>query len=233
MISSPRLLSQRYDVRSLGRDTDASRWLSPAEQDEFSRLRDKRRRSEWLAGRWLLKGMLWRSLTENGDRRSEIDLCDLEVFSRDPRGRGQPPRALFAGRMLPWHISLAHHSGIVWAAVSVAPDVRVGIDVVQAEPMDLRASDLWFTRGELQWLERSNDRLLGTTLWAVKEALYKATNRGEPFVPVQIEVAPYPVGGFTWSRAGIPCGWNDSIRVCRLSQTIVVTVSVCSEVAND
>lgn len=233
MNDRPRLLTQSCDARSMGCHAEGAGWLSPAEQDEFARLRDIRRRNEWLAARFLLKGMLQRSFAGNGGSTTGIELCNIEILSRDVRGRGQPPRVLLAGRLLSWHVSLAHQDGIVWAAVSVDPDVRVGIDVVPAEPMDLRGDDLWFTPGEVRWLRQSNDPLLGTTLWAVKEAVYKATNRGEPFVPARIDVAPDAAGGFTWSRHGIPCVRNDSVSVARLNRTIVVVASVCREAEHD
>jgi 4'-phosphopantetheinyl transferase EntD len=222
----PRLLTQKCDARFLDRHAHATRWLSPAEQDEFTRLRAARRRGEWLAGRWLIKGMLQRRVAEDSETTSRVELCEIEILSRDALGRGQPPRVVLAGRLLPWHLSLAHHSGIVWGAVSTDADLRVGIDVVPAEPIDLRADDLWFTPAELRWLRRSNDRLLGATLWSVKEAVYKATNRGEPFIPARIEVSQAAAGGFRWSRDGRPCGTDDALHVRQSGENIVAVASV-------
>lgn len=214
MSAGPRLLIRSCDHKIMELCGSESGWLSPAELDELARLRDARRRSEWLAGRWLLKEVLRRNLT--GACPGEI-----EVLSRDSRGRGQPPRVLLAGRLLPWHVSLAHDGGRVWAAVSTEPEIRVGIDVVPAEPVGGCFSDLWFSAGELRWLNSSYNRLLGPTLWAIKEAVYKATNRGEPFAPARIEVAPN-ADGFTWSCDGTPCGEDDCVSVRRTDGFIVV-----------
>jgi 4'-phosphopantetheinyl transferase EntD len=122
---------------------------------------------------------------------------------------------------VPLHVSLAHAGGTVWAALSTSPHHRVGIDIVPRESFHDRAAGLWCTKAEQRWLRHACDQSLAARLWAVKEAVYKATNRGEPFVPARIEVGRHVSGRYTWSRDGVPPDPDDTLFVRRTAESIL------------
>jgi 4'-phosphopantetheinyl transferase EntD len=199
-------------------------WLSAAEQDELARWRDPARRDEWLTGRWLLKEMVLRLDCSMGS--------DVEILSRDVHGRGRPPCVLAFGCALPLHVSLAHAGGTVWAALSTSPRHRVGIDLVPADSFHRHAGPLWFTDAELRRLEQPHDPFLPATLWAAKEAVYKATSRGEPFVPARIEVGRHDSGHYTWSRDGVPTSPDDTLFFRRTAGSILALAVVQAACTN-
>ncbi len=228
MNGAGRLLTRMFDSRCGEWSAAPETWLSTAEREEYARWRDAGRRREWLGGRWLVKGMIQSALAESSPERAPAGCDEIEVLSRDAAGRGRPPRALVAGRLLPWHVSLAHHGGVVCAVVSTAPGLRVGIDVVSTEALNRRACVCgpWFTVRERRWLQHSPDRQLAGTLWAVKEAVFKATNRGDPFLPERIEVGRRAVDRYTWTRDDLPQGADDSLIVSRRAGFIVAVALV-------
>jgi phosphopantetheinyl transferase len=159
-------------------------WLSPAEQAELARWRSPARRAQWMAGRRVAKRLVAEVLD-----LPIADLCEIEVFSRDGAGRPVPPRVRVAGRILPWSISIAHTERGAMAAVCYDPDATVGVDLVVLGRDWSGLVRTWFTPGEQHCLGAAGHD--GTaTLWAVKEAFYKAVNAGEPFAPRQFEVHP-------------------------------------------
>lgn len=197
-------------------------WLSAAERDEFGHWRNPARRDEWLAGRWLLKQMVLGKPAH----------AELEVLSRDPHGRGRRPCVLAAGRAVPLHVSLAHAGGSVWAALSTSPHHRVGIDVVPRGSIHDRALELWLTQAEQGWLRHACDPSLAARLWAAKEAVYKATNRGEPFVPARIEIGRDDFGRYTWSRDGVVPHTDDTLLVRHTARSILALAVVHTACAN-
>lgn len=240
-------------------------WLSAAEQDEFASWRNPNRRVEWLAGRWLLKEMIFGNLSReerSGSRESsdvlrlpyssqfsQIPLrrqvaaalkrphsapahSEIEILSRDVRGRGRPPCVLAAGRALPFHLSLAHAGGRVWAALSTSRHHRIGIDVVRCGSFRDRAMELWFTQAEQGWLQQGRDTSVLAVLWAAKEAVYKATNRGEPFVPALIEIGCDGSGRYTWLRDGVSPGPDDLLLVRRTAGAIFALAVAHAACAN-
>ena len=55
---------------------------------------------------------------------------------------------------------------------------------------------LWFTRAEQEWFDRGGASEIGCLLWAAKEAVFKACNRGESFEPAAIEILPCGAGTY-------------------------------------
>lgn len=192
-------------------------WLTESERDTFERLRGGPHARRWLAGRWLAKSLVRRA--------TDAAPADVEIVSRDGLGRPIRPRILVCGRTVPWDVSLSHSGETVAAVVALESKARVGVDVVtiqcwtfgRAPPMRAPLSkldarlircDLWFTPAELDGLETNRvplpapadaRELAVALLWAAKEAAYKATNRGEKFVPRSIEITRHS-GGVLMAR---------------------------------
>jgi 4'-phosphopantetheinyl transferase len=162
----------------------AERWLSADELRAWQRWQNHERRATWLAGRMLAKRLL-------GERLAAP--AEIHIESRASDGQhGERPVAFVAGRPVDWALSIAHSERGVLVAISRERGVRLGVDLVG------RAA----TRGRLDWTftEAERRRLadgsrLPEQLWAMKEALYKACQQGEGFMPARIEVvgeAGYP-----------------------------------------
>jgi len=161
---------------------DLDSWLHPEELKEYARYRDPRRQDQWRAGRWLAKSLIQRC----GDH-SLSDLRLLYVRSRNAAGKGVRPEVLLRGVSKPWSLSIAHTEVATLVALTFSDEVSLGVDLTERRPLSDSLSQAWFTESEQAWL-RGTDPLETATVWAIKEAIYKAIQRGEGFAPRQIEI---------------------------------------------
>jgi phosphopantetheinyl transferase len=192
-------------------------WLSSSEQRAFGCFSDLARRETWLAGRFMAKRMI-ASLLEQGRGVSQSPhertpkpssynmhtsqpatrYSDIEISSAGVR-----PQVNVAGRTLDCSLSIAHTSRGVLVALSTMPGVSSGVDLVEPLTCGPGFAEAWFTPAERRWLA-SSDRLWPAIVWAIKEAVYKAANNGEPFDPRLIETIPAENNAFvcTLNRDG-------------------------------
>ena len=176
------------------RDEASHAWLSAQEQREFERLHDPRRREQWLAGRWLSKQLLQEATgVKNASR--------FEILTRDQRQRGVRPRMLLDSHILDWTLSIAHSDRGLLVAIAPSNVWSVGVDLVVDVPSHESFSRTWFTPLEHRWLQ-DDPQSRARTLWAIKEAVYKAAHVGEAWDPRQIEVSPRSAGQFECSYRG-------------------------------
>jgi phosphopantetheinyl transferase (holo-ACP synthase) len=63
------------------------------------------------------------------------------------------------------------------------------------------------------------------TLWALKEAVYKASNAGEAFVPRQVEIVPQGSDGFRCLYRGLPLA-SVSLAVRDLDDHVAAVVEI-------
>ena len=155
--------------------------LSPRESEECLRMRSLSRRLAYQSSRQLGKQLLCQL---SGQCPS-----DVEILSRDIKGCGTRPRVLFRGQPTHWQVSISHKENVAMILATQRQDIRIGCDLEYRQTLgeDFRA--LWFTSLEQQWL-KSDSSLQSATLWAAKEAAYKALNEGEAFSPKRFEVEP-------------------------------------------
>jgi phosphopantetheinyl transferase len=66
---------------------------------------------------------------------------------------------------------------------------------------------VWFTSAERRWLGEGPPEL-AATLWAIKEAVYKAVGARRPFAPRAIEVLLHQRGGFVSRPACALAVWR-------------------------
>lgn len=205
--------------RLRGQLPPADRWLGAGERRALAQFRDPSRRETWLAGRWLAKRLIAGQLaaTSGGWKCS-----DIEIFSAGAR-----PRAWFQGRPLPWSLSIAHTRRGAVAALSCRAGILPGVDLVELRDYGPGFAALWFTADERRRLAPRGGRRCAV-LWAIKEALYKAVNAGEPFDPRAIESVPGGSrGDVCWFRV------RGELRRCRLAlwrtpqEEIAVSVVHC------
>jgi phosphopantetheinyl transferase len=113
------------------------------------------------------------------------------------KGRGRP-RIRIGGRLVPWSLSIAHTGRGVLVAIADQGSISVGVDLVEPARLGRGFMAQWFTAAERRWLQ-PGDR--AATAWGVKEAVYKAANRGEAFRPQSMEVFPSADGSFVCRSA--------------------------------
>ncbi len=159
-------------------------WLSPSETDRCGEIDSRTTRSRWLAGRWLGK----RAVMQWWERES-IRSSSLHIESRDAFDRGAPPRLFRDGRLTSLQLSISHAGDTVAVAVSGASSERLGIDVMDRQPMGHEMSRFWLRGSELYACR--SDRWACQFVWSLKEALYKAGVLGTavPFSPRKVDTS--------------------------------------------
>ncbi len=173
---------QSFENLKAAWETDPQLWLSEAERRECGRYRDQSRRRQWLAGRWLAKDLLSEQLVPWPTERKEI-----KILSRDSQGRAVRPTVHVEQTPQAWHVSISHSRRGVLVGVSLNPAIRVGVDLAEPEDLNPQSLVFWFSAKERRRLRRGDARQ-AAACWAVKEAVYKAINTGESFVPRKFEV---------------------------------------------
>lgn len=196
-----RYLSQWILLRAW-RGGEAEDWLSPSEREVFTELRDARRREGWLCGRLLAKRLILDDVLAPSVGEEAIHPTEIDIHSRDGLGRATRPRVTLRGRLQPWALSIAHSDRSVFVALSRALGVSVGVDVAPVQTWKDGFLEMWMTPRERRWVHSVGEMRLASTLWAVKEAIYKALSYGEQFTPLRIEVCPRAGGGYTYHWDG-------------------------------
>jgi phosphopantetheinyl transferase len=181
-------------------------WLSPAERETWRGIRSSERRDAWLAGRWLAKRVLSEYLPPIAGRRPTLSPGEIDIRSRSgAKGLGERPRVFLAGVAVDWSLSIAHTRQGVLVAVATEPGIWLGVDLVGPDAARSESLAWCFTPAERRWLAAAppNGRA-SERLWAMKEAVFKACQRGEGFAPQRIEVVSDPAvdsRSSTWTSA--------------------------------
>lgn len=185
------MLSDRCFERYAKRDElrpilerDGERWFDAVEREELGRFRDAGRRETWMLGRLLSKQLI---LDQFPDVAS--DPADVEISSTETARQTGRPLVNVNGQFRPWCLSISHSDRGILVALSANSGLRVGVDLAAISETKPGFLETWFTRREQASLESHGAERVAT-YWAVKEAVYKAYNTGESFVPRRIEVCP-------------------------------------------
>jgi len=157
-------------------------WLCDAERAELERFRHPDRRDSWVWGRVLAKQSLMEHCPGVVAEPAALNIC-----SRDARGRAVRPSVEVAGTPQSWCLSIAHSDRSVFVAIATEPGASVGVDLTQHGKYGTGFLRTWFTKREQKFLASADDGEIAAC-WAIKEAVYKAVNNGEPFVPRRVEV---------------------------------------------
>lgn len=200
-------------------------WLSETERRESARYRDARRLRQWLAGRWLAKQLLSEQLVPWCTNWQEI-----EIISRDGQGRAVRPTVRVNQSVQSWCLSISHSRRGVLVGVSLNSAIHVGVDLAEKEELNPQSLVFWFSAKERERL-REGDGRRAAVCWAVKEAVYKAINTGESFVPRKFEVFPCDTGGFECHHEGKPLNERSRITVWDVDDHVAVTAMVSSTAA--
>jgi phosphopantetheinyl transferase len=205
----------RFALESASPDGDPS-WLSPSEWPDYARLAPPTQRS-WLLGRVLAKQLVRSLLAPSAEPSA------LSIFSRNGLGRGTQPRVFLYGRALDCSLSIAHAGGVVLVGLGTGPQFSVGVDVTAPFQPTQGFLDLFVTPRERAGVEAGS--LNAARLWAVKEAAYKALNRGEPFEPRGIEVQSSAFETLRFIKSGPGAPIHGSARLLTLGPAIGALVA--------
>lgn len=162
------------------------RFLSPDEVEQWRRIRDKRARNAWLAGRICLK-VLWSRSGRGAFEGDSIAWPTMNVVSRNNQGKGVRPELDIHGKRIDRHFSLSHSDLSVLVVLSKHKNRRIGCDLVPLGSFSGRSvprhNPFIFHESEQELIQKNLH--IGDYLWAVKEAVYKATSLDRPFVPLR------------------------------------------------
>jgi phosphopantetheinyl transferase len=197
------------------------RWLTPREQLVYAQLRAGARRATWLAGRMLAKRLVADYVVANRLDFPTVERGRVEIDSGESGQRRLAPRIRIAGQVLPWSLSISHTQRGVLVALTSTPALRVGVDLVEPVVFGNGFTDLWFTPAERHWLRHRGEPHGASLLWAAKEAVYKAINRGERFYPRQIEILPDATHGLQCT-SHVPL----TLRMAKTRQGEVAVVAI-------
>jgi phosphopantetheinyl transferase len=158
-------------------------WLGRRERAELAAWRDPRRRGAWLLGRILAKQLV-------ADAYGGLELQQIEILSRDSLGRVNRPVVWLDGVEQPGSLTISHSHRGALAALDTSGNVVLGADLADSGTFSDGFVELWFTPPERRWFQETQSSGIACFIWAAKEALYKACNRGESFAPRDVEVLP-------------------------------------------
>lgn len=154
-------IEHEYELAVWRMEEDESFFLSKLKMTEEDEVRLKQfqnptRRLEWLASRWLLRYILHpeKPIQLNTDENRKPFLKNF-----------------------PHHISISHCRQ--FAAVLVSEKVKTGIDVEHIHPRIKRIAHKFLNLPEEEMILPEFEEEMLTTIWSVKEAVFKLHGRGE------------------------------------------------------
>ena len=178
----PLVYCRSRTLRSSTNESAAREWLSTNECEEQSSWTNLARRRAWSASRRLGKQLVREVLPDLACEPQQI-----EILSKNSMGKSVRPRVSVAGKPQPWSFSISHTDEVVFVALSLSPNISIGVDLCQPDRHRDIFADTWFTNSELSYLRGAGSDELWR-LWAIKESVYKACNRGEPFAPRRVRI---------------------------------------------
>ncbi len=175
---------ETFEELAVENSATALDWLSPAERVLWRRFRSPVRKQTFLAGRILAKRLLQ-------ERHSAASACkpgQITILSDRPGSSGVRPRVTLAGRRLVYSLSISHTCDRVLVGGTNRFGLTVGVDLVRMRRLGSAFERSWLTGAEATLLRQNQVDMTVADIWAMKEAVYKACNRGEAFTPRSIEI---------------------------------------------
>jgi phosphopantetheinyl transferase len=166
-------------------------WLHDVERAECETFRDANRRECWLLGRVLAKHIIRTQAVAGREGSGQLKPQHILIVSRDAFGRRIRPRVLVDGHLREWCLSIAYSDQSIAVGLSDGERLSVGVDLVRRQPLGRGFRELWFSSLERAWTDVGDGSAVdrAATVWAIKEAFYKAANTGDRFAPARIEVS--------------------------------------------
>jgi 4'-phosphopantetheinyl transferase len=174
-------------------------WLSVVERQRVDGMRYRKRRVEFLLGRWTAKRAI--ATAES----FPTDLEELAALEIVPAADGAP-EAHVHGRPLARRVSLTDRAG--WAVCAVSPSlVEVGCDLELIEPRSREFAVDYFTPSELALASSAGSQIdwqrLTNLIWSAKESALKVLRTGLRRDTRSVEVTPGDGDGEDWTSLTI------------------------------
>jgi|SRR5690554_134248 len=161
-------------------------WLTTTEQQTVAKFSGPRKR-EYLTSRWLIRQAIAGASGQNASDCWPVD--GRPVCSQNPSG---------------WRLSLSHSHGLSACATSRNMPIGVDIEPLGRHPRWQKLAKRWFTLQEQDWLINAGSAETFLTVWTLKEAWLKATERGIAGHLQALEVEP----GFKLNGDRPEQGWQ-------------------------
>ena len=157
-------------------------WLSDNERSILAGLRFKKRRNDWLLGRWTAKQAVCAYQGKGISLLSEIEIRAAADGAPEAFSNGAPARV---------SLSISHSNARSFCAVG-PPDISMGCDLERIEARDDRLIEDYFTREEMALCNSApvEKALLANLIWSAKESVLKALRQGMRRDTRSIEVYP-------------------------------------------
>lgn len=199
--------------------------LSHYDLKDMEWIKGRREQVMWLAGRMLAKQLILQQLSSVGETR--IGPHDITILSRDEHGQPMRPQVWIHQQRFPRSLSLSRTDQGVLVALSRSDEFRLGVDLALPHRSLPGPFDNWFTPSERYWLDQQEDPpAAAAQMWAIKQAYYKITNRGERFVPRHFEVTVASSGSFDCAYSGYSHQLNPDIMVNQYDGHVAALVVV-------
>jgi len=164
--------------------------LAAAELAELDTFKVRKRRKDWLLGRWTAKHLVQAHLTETTGHPLPLDQLTIKH-----EADGAPYVTLHdvtPERTLPVSLSISHINGYAFCALydaqldenlepnaraAASKSINIGADIEHIEPRERSFITDFFTSSEIAAIEQmpaSQQAALVTAIWSAKEAVVKA-----------------------------------------------------------
>jgi len=186
MIASPECTYRYATFRELEVENSATAqsWLAEDELALWEGFRSDVRKHSFLAGRVLAKQLL----QDQHGKASQCHPRQISIRSKTVGNMGQRPGVWVGGSRLDYEFSISHtHQSVVVTGTNRC-GFSVGVDLVNRRSLGPAFERSWLTEAESTARETEQCNLTVADVWAMKEAVYKACNRGEPFAPRRVEI---------------------------------------------
>jgi len=187
-------------------------FLSKAEQEKYASFRSKKRRDEWLLGRWTAKRLLQAMLLGRDDYLVALDAIEI-ANDADGAPFATCNPLLVSGRApqsVAWNLSLSHSREHALCAISPlfvgeGAGERLGADLEYIEPRAGNFVGDYFTAREIARVNASAPAqrdIVVNAIWSAKEAALKALRKGLSVDTraVEISIAPFQDASEQWTR---------------------------------
>lgn len=154
---------------------ESARYLNEEEQARYLMLKTRKRRNDWLLGRWTAKRLLQTVIWEKDGITLPLDMITI----RNNKDGAPDYHSPLTNRR--FSISISHSHEHAFVAVIEKPDVPVGADIelIQARPKGF--AETYFTLAEIclgNDLTGQERALWETAAWSAKESVLKALHLG-------------------------------------------------------
>ena len=200
------LVQSTSEQRDLVRGIAPSGLLQAGEQRRLAELKLRKRRSDWLIGRWTAKRLLQACLEHDLNLRLPLDAIGIYNDAR-----GAPIASIHRGnRIMEWAISISHSHGCGFSAVRQDRAIGLGADIELIERREWCFVEDYFTSEEIERVRAApaaQRETLITAIWSAKEAALKALRLGLTVDTrrVQCMIDPHCCSDHDWLEFDITC----------------------------